>query len=82
MPASIGIAIAAGCCLALWLPRYLIGVYGLDITTAGMIGAAYSVPASLFRIYGGVLSDKYGARRVMYWTFGLPPPATPNSTWK
>jgi len=55
--------------LALWLPRYLIGVYGLDITAAGMIGAAYSVPASLFRVYGGVLSDKYGARRVMYWTF-------------
>jgi len=57
--------------LALWLPRFLIGVYGLDITTAGMIGAAYSVPASLFRVYGGVLSDKYGARRVMYWTFGV-----------
>jgi NNP family nitrate/nitrite transporter-like MFS transporter len=57
--------------LALWLPRYLIGVYGLDITMAGMIGAAYSVPASLFRIYGGVLSDKFGARRVMYWTFGV-----------
>ena len=43
--------------LALWLPRYLIGVYGLDIATAGMIGAAYSVPASLFRVYGGHLSD-------------------------
>ena len=57
--------------LALWLPRFLIGVYGLDITTAGMIGAAYSVPASLFRIYGGVLSDKVGARRVMYWTFAV-----------
>ncbi len=55
--------------LALWLPRYLIGVYGLDITTAGMIGAAYSVPASIFRAYGGHLSDKYGARRIMYWTF-------------
>ncbi|HRD78614.1 MAG TPA: MFS transporter, partial [Hyphomicrobiaceae bacterium] len=57
--------------LALWLPRYLIGVYGLDIQTAGMIGAFYSVPASIFRIYGGHLSDKYGARRVMYWTFGV-----------
>lgn len=55
--------------LALWLPRYLVGVYGLDIATAGMIGAAYSIPASLFRVLGGVLSDKYGARRVMYWTF-------------
>jgi NNP family nitrate/nitrite transporter-like MFS transporter len=55
--------------LALWLPRYLIGVYGLDITTAGMIGAAYSIPASIFRAYGGHLADKYGARRIMYWTF-------------
>jgi NNP family nitrate/nitrite transporter-like MFS transporter len=55
--------------LSLWLPRYLIGVYGLDITMAGMIGAAYSIPASIFRAYGGHLSDRYGARRVMYWTF-------------
>ena len=55
--------------LALWLPRYLIGVYGFDIKTAGMVGAVYSIPASLFRAYGGHLSDKYGARRVMYWTF-------------
>lgn len=55
--------------LALWLPRYLMGVYGLDIVTAGKIGALYSIPASLFRAYGGHLSDKFGARRVMYWTF-------------
>ena len=57
--------------LALWLPRYLVGVYGLDIMTAGILAAAYSVPASLFRAYGGHLSDKYGARRIMYWTFGV-----------
>ncbi len=57
--------------LALWLPRYLIGVYGLDIVTAGMVGAAYSIPASIFRAYGGHLSDKFGARRIMYWTFGV-----------
>ncbi|MEQ9608160.1 MAG: NarK family nitrate/nitrite MFS transporter, partial [Kiloniellaceae bacterium] len=57
--------------LALWLPRYLIGVYDLDITTAGMLAAFYSVPASIFRAYGGHLSDKYGARAVMYWTFGV-----------
>ncbi|MAO68861.1 MULTISPECIES: MFS transporter [Idiomarina] len=55
--------------LALWLPHYLIGVYELDIKTAGMIAALYTVPASLFRILGGWMSDKYGARRVMYWTF-------------
>ena len=57
--------------LALWLPRYLVGVYDMDIKSAGMLAAFYSVPASLFRIYGGVLSDRYGARRVMYWTFGV-----------
>jgi NNP family nitrate/nitrite transporter-like MFS transporter len=57
--------------LALWLPRYLMGVYGLDIQTAGMLGAAYSIPGSLFRAYGGFLSDRYGARTVMYWTFGV-----------
>ena len=41
--------------LALWLPRYLMGVYHLDVKTAGMLAAFYSVPASLFRIYGGKL---------------------------
>ncbi|WP_149575949.1 nitrate/nitrite transporter [Xanthobacter oligotrophicus] len=55
--------------LALWLPQYLVKVYGLDIKSAGMIAAFFSVPASLFRAYGGHLSDVYGARRVMYWTF-------------
>ncbi|MEM7428033.1 MAG: MFS transporter [Pseudomonadota bacterium] len=57
--------------LALWLPRYLVGVYELDIKTAGMLAAFYSVPASIFRAYGGHLSDKYGARTVMYLTFGV-----------
>ncbi|WP_371998838.1 MFS transporter (plasmid) [Tistrella mobilis] len=57
--------------LALWLPHYLVGVYGLDIKTAGMLAAFYSVPASVFRAYGGHLSDRKGARTIMYWTFGV-----------
>ncbi len=57
--------------LALWLPHYLIEVYELDIRTAGMAAAAFSLSASLFRAYGGHLSDRYGARTVMYWTFGF-----------
>lgn len=57
--------------LALWLPRYLIGAYGLDVKTAGLIAACYSIPASVFRIVGGQLSDRIGARSVMYWTFGV-----------
>ena len=55
--------------LALWLPRYLIGAYGFDIKTAGMLAASYSIFASLFRALGGYLSDRYGARLLMYWTF-------------
>lgn len=52
--------------LSLWLPRYLIGVYHLDLKTAGMLAAAFSLPAAGFRIFGGWLSDRIGARRVMY----------------
>ena len=57
--------------LALWLPRYMMGVYGVDIKVAGMLAATFSLSASLFRAYGGVLSDRYGARKVMYATFGV-----------
>jgi NNP family nitrate/nitrite transporter-like MFS transporter len=57
--------------LALWLPRYIVGVYGVDLKTAGLLAAVYTAPASVFRVYGGYLSDRYGARKVMYWTFGV-----------
>ncbi len=57
--------------LALWLPHFLTGAYGLSIKTSGLIAACYSIPASLFRIVGGWLSDRIGARRVMYWTFSV-----------
>ncbi|MDF3607063.1 NarK/NasA family nitrate transporter [Paracoccus sp. DMF-8] len=51
--------------LALWLPTYLTGFYGMDLKTAGLIAAAYSVPGSIFRAWGGSLSDRFTARRVM-----------------
>ncbi len=55
--------------LALWLPRYYVGAYGLDIKMAGVLAASFSVAGSAFRAVGGWLSDTYGARKVMYWTF-------------
>ncbi len=55
--------------LALWLPRYYVGVYGLDIKAAGILTAFFSFPGSIFRALGGVISDRIGARKVMYWTF-------------
>jgi NNP family nitrate/nitrite transporter-like MFS transporter len=57
--------------LALWLPRYYIGAYGLSIASAGFLATAYSLPGSVFRAAGGWLSDRFGARTIMYWTFGV-----------
>ncbi|MDA3888717.1 MAG: MFS transporter [Allgaiera sp.] len=57
--------------IALWTPHYLIAVYHVDIRTAGMAAAAFGLSASLFRAYGGHLSDRFGARAVMYWSLGF-----------
>ena len=57
--------------LALWLPHYLTQVYGVDLRVAGMAAAAFSLSASIFRAYGGILSDRFGARAVMYWALGF-----------
>jgi len=57
--------------MASWLPRYYVGAYGLDLTSAGMLAAAYSLPGSVFRALGGWMSDKWGARFVMYLTFAV-----------
>ena len=55
--------------LALWLPRYYMEVYGLSLVQAGLVATAFSLAGSLFRVLGGVLADKYGARAVMYVAF-------------
>jgi len=55
--------------LASFLPRYYVGAYGLPLTTAGVFAGFYSLPGSVFRALGGWMSDKWGARSVMYLTF-------------
>lgn len=55
--------------LASWLPRYYIAVYKLEIGTAGMLAALFSFAAAGFRAFGGYLSDRVGARTVLYWSF-------------
>jgi len=62
--------------LSLWLPRYLVGVYGFNLEVAGMVAAAYSIPGSIFRAFGGVVSDRKGARSVMYVMFAIAAVAT------
>jgi NNP family nitrate/nitrite transporter-like MFS transporter len=55
--------------LALWLPKYYVDVYGLDLRTAGLLTSLFIFPASLLRPVGGYLSDRIGARPVMYTAF-------------
>ena len=55
--------------LASFLPRYYVGAYGLELTLAGVLAGLYSLPGSVFRAFGGWLSDKWSARSVMYLTF-------------
>lgn len=57
--------------LASWLPKYYVDVYDLELKNAALLTALFIFPASLLRPVGGFFSDKLGARRVMYWTFGL-----------
>ncbi len=56
--------------LSAWLPKYYVDVFGLPLYQAALLTALFIFPASLLRPLGGYFSDRYGARRVMYWTFG------------
>jgi NNP family nitrate/nitrite transporter-like MFS transporter len=55
--------------LASWLPRYYMGMYGLSLARAGLLTTVFALPAGLFRALGGWISDRIGARTVMYATF-------------
>lgn len=55
--------------LASWMPKYYVSVYGLNLHDAALLTALFIFPASLLRPLGGYLSDKIGARKLMYGTF-------------
>jgi NNP family nitrate/nitrite transporter-like MFS transporter len=56
--------------LSVWLPKYYVDVFGIELKYAALLTALFIFPASLLRPLGGWLSDKFGARRIMYWVFG------------
>lgn len=56
--------------LSQWLIPYYVNVYGLAVTSAGALASAFSLPAGAFRALGGWLSDRVGARTVLYWVLG------------
>ncbi len=54
-----------------WLQPIYKNVYNLDKETAGMYVATFVVASSIIRAVGGYLSDKIGARKVMYFVLVL-----------
>lgn len=55
--------------LALWLPKYYIGQYGLDLKTASFITLLFTLPSGLIRALGGWFSDRFGGRVVNWGVF-------------
>jgi len=70
---SLYYAVVFGAYVALssWLPKYYVDNYGLELKNGALLTALFIFPASLLRPVGGYFSDKLGARRVMYATFGV-----------
>ncbi len=50
-----------------WLIPYFVNVYGTTLVVAGILAACFSFPSGVIRALGGWISDRWGARRVMYW---------------
>jgi NNP family nitrate/nitrite transporter-like MFS transporter len=42
-------------------------VYHTTLILGGLFTTCFSLPAGIIRAFGGFLSDKFGARKVMYW---------------
>lgn len=57
--------------LSQWLIPYYVNVYSMSIMMAGFMATAFNLPSGIIRIVGGIISDKVGARIVLYWVFGV-----------
>ncbi len=55
--------------LALWLPKYYVAEYNMDLKTASLITICFTLPSGLIRAFGGWMSDKFGARNVNWIVF-------------
>jgi len=61
-----------GCFVAFaqWLVPYFVNVYYLSLVTAGILASCFSFPSGVIRAVGGWMSDRWGARVVMFWVLG------------
>lgn len=53
--------------LAQWLIPYYVNAYAMSVATAGLMASLFSLPTGVIRALGGWISDRWGARRAMYW---------------
>ena len=53
--------------LALWLPKYYVGQYGLPLATAAFLTILFDLPSGAIRALGGWASDKWGGNTVTWW---------------
>lgn len=53
-----------------WLLPNFMNVYNTTLVMGGMFATMFSLPSGVIRAFGGYLSDKFGARKVMYWVLG------------
>ncbi|OXG04882.1 NNP family nitrate/nitrite transporter-like MFS transporter [Flavobacterium araucananum] len=58
-----------GCFVAYsqWLLPNFMNVYQTSLVMGGLFATMFSLPSGVIRAFGGYLSDKFGARKVMYW---------------
>ncbi|WP_291102840.1 MULTISPECIES: MFS transporter [unclassified Flavobacterium] len=61
-----------GCFVAYsqWLLPNFVNVYHTTLVMGGMFATMFSLPSGVIRAFGGYLSDKFGARKIMYWVLG------------
>ena len=53
--------------LSLWMTKYYVTEYGIEIQIAALLAACFSLPGGVLRAIGGWISDKYGAHPVTWW---------------
>ena len=53
--------------LSLWMTKYYVTEYGIEIQMAALLAACFSLPGGVLRAIGGWISDKYGAHPVTWW---------------
>ena len=56
--------------LAQWLIPYYVNNYAMSVASAGLMATIFTLPSGVIRALGGWMSDRMGARSVMYWVLG------------